>query len=90
MSGIVFRDYNSNGIRENTSVAGANNTTGSDAFVEPYVACVTVELFNNSGSLGIQQTDTNGSYNFPGIPAGPYRVEFKSMRQGDFSSVTGT
>ena len=90
MSGIVFRDYNSNGIRENTSVAGANNTTGSDAFVEPYVAGVTVELFNNAGSLGIQQTDTNGSYNFTGIPAGPYRVEFKSLRQGDFSSVTGT
>ncbi|MEA2769670.1 MAG: serine-aspartate repeat-containing protein, partial [Acetobacteraceae bacterium] len=62
---IAFADQNATGLE-----------SGFDA--GPGVAGVTVELLNSTGTsvLATTTTDSNGLYNFSGLAAGVYEVEF--------------
>jgi len=73
VSGTVFRDYNANGIRDNTNELG--------------VASLTVTAFYNGASSSVVST-TTGAYSFLAatIPSGTkVRLEFTGMATDDFS-----
>jgi SdrD B-like domain/Secretion system C-terminal sorting domain len=75
VSGIVFRDFNANGIKDNSAT-----------FNELPVAGITVKAFNNSDALvGTTTTNASGAYTFTGL-ALPLRIEFSNLLLGDFAS----
>jgi hypothetical protein len=84
ISGSVFRDFNSNGIKDNSAT-----------YNEPFVAGITVKAFSAAnvqmGSTKI--TSASGTYSFTAveIPATTkVRIEFSGLTIGDASSFTGT
>ena len=84
ISGTVFRDFNRNGVKDNTA-----------SFNEPFVAGITVKAFNSANvQLGTTKTtDAVGFYSFPvaEIPAATaVRIEFSGLGTGDFASASGT
>jgi len=89
LTGLVFKDYNGNGIRD-------SNAT----YVEPLWAGITVNAYNASGALIASQTTlgtgTTSNYAFPAtgansIPAAAQvRIEFVGLSTGDYNSVVGT
>ncbi|MBK8684428.1 MAG: hypothetical protein IPN26_05265 [Bacteroidetes bacterium] len=75
ISGFVFRDYNGNVIKD-------NSTTLKEVFVEG----VTVNAYNSTNQLvGTTLTDLSGAYSFNGLNL-PIRIEFTGIQSGDFSS----
>jgi SdrD B-like domain/Secretion system C-terminal sorting domain len=95
VSGIVFRDFNGNGTRQNTS----------GTFVEPVVSGIVINAYNTSDALvATQTTSTAGTYTFPASGANSIasgaavRLEFVIPITGvcglnpffDFSTFKGT
>lgn len=80
VSGIVYRDINGNGVKNNTTF-----------FNEGFVQGVTVKAFDNSGTQvgGTQTTNASGSYSFTGITL-PVRIEFSNVPSNNFSAPNGT
>ncbi|AUD00425.1 putative Ig domain-containing protein [Spirosoma pollinicola] len=83
ITGTVFRDFNSDGAKDNT----AN-------FVEPGVGGVTVTAYNAAGaSVGTTTTSsaaaTLGQYTLT-TGAGQFRVEFTSLPASNYDSFKGT
>lgn len=83
VSGTVFRDYNGNGVKNNTAT-----------FNEPFVAGITVKAFNAANvQLGATKTtDAVGAYSFTAveIPSGTaVRIEFSGLASADFASANG-
>ncbi|MEY4906108.1 MAG: hypothetical protein RLZZ292_3923, partial [Bacteroidota bacterium] len=65
VSGKVFRDFNANGIQ----------TTAAPDPIEPGLQNVTVNAYDNTGTLFSATTSATGTYSIAG-GTGPYRVEF--------------
>ncbi len=79
VSGIVFRDYNSNGKIDTTA----------SSYKEIGQIGVTVKVYNASGAeVGTATTDKNGKYTIAGV-SGPLRVEFSNLPNLDFPSFSG-
>lgn len=79
VSGVVFRDYNASGVKENTST-----------YNEPFVSGITVNAYNSAGSLvGTQLTNASGAYSFTGLTL-PLRIEFTGILSEDRSSSVGS
>ncbi len=83
VSGTVFRDFNGNGVKNNSAT-----------FNEPFVAGVTVKAFNSANvQLGATKTtDAVGAYSFTvvEIPAATaVRIEFSGLASADFTSANG-
>ena len=79
ISGNVFRDFNANGIKDN-----------STTFNEPLAAGVTVKAYNLQNiEVGSTTSDANGAYAFTGLTL-PLRIEFTGLTVGDFSAAAGT
>jgi hypothetical protein len=86
ISGIVFRDYNANGVKDNSAT-----------FNETFVSGIVVKVYNATNVL-IATLTTSGTsapnYSFPAsgpnsVPAGNYRVEFTGLSAVDYSSNAG-
>ncbi|MCB9309699.1 MAG: hypothetical protein H6567_06565 [Lewinellaceae bacterium] len=79
ISGIVFRDFNSNGVKNNTAT-----------FNEPFVSGVMVKAYNSAGTqVGSTTTNSSGAYSFTGLTL-PLRIEFTGFQTTDYSSVKGS
>ncbi|MFN8344918.1 MAG: SdrD B-like domain-containing protein [Spirosomataceae bacterium] len=78
LGGIVYRDFNSNGIKENSEMSG--------------VADVMVVAFDCAGTAyGPVKTDASGKYAFPGTSMKfPVRVEFSGLTGVNSSTIYGT
>ncbi len=81
ISGKVFRDFNANGIYEDTPT-----------YKEPGVPGVKVKAYAASGSEAASATTAaDGSYTLAGLAnSTEYRVEFTSLQEGDFSGAYGS
>lgn len=75
ISGTVFRDFNANGMQDNTAT-----------FNELGLAGVTVTAHGASGVLGSATTAANGSYTLAGV-TGAVRVEFSTFPMGYYPTV---
>ncbi len=83
ISGVVFQDFNQDGL---------NNTTASAGLpaVDLGVAGVQVRAYDSAGTLqGSATTGANGSYTLTATGTGPYRVEF-TVPAGYQPSAQGT
>lgn len=88
VSGSVFRDYNANGVKNNSA-----------SFNEPFVSGITVNAYNTAGTL-IATTTTAGTtapnFSFPAsggnsIASGTMvRLEFVGLNSSDYPSFNGT
>ncbi len=81
ISGTVFRDYNNNGIKDNSAT-----------FNEPFVQGVTAKATLAGGAFFTTVTNASGAYSFSAsqVPAGTQvRVEFSGLALGDYSSSSG-
>lgn len=68
ISGIVYKDYNASGVRDNTAT-----------FVEPLVSGITVKAYNSSDVLvATATTNASGAYSFTGLTL-PLRIEFSGL-----------
>jgi hypothetical protein len=84
ISGIVFRDFNANGVKDNIAT-----------FNESFVVGITVKAYNaaNLEVGATKTTDASGAYSFTAaeIPAATaVRIEFSGLGLGDFNSFNGT
>lgn len=82
VSGVVFRDFNGNGAKDNSA-----------SFNEPFVQGITVKATLANGTSFTTTTDAAGAYSFTvgQIPAASaVRIEFSGLGTGDFSSATGS
>jgi hypothetical protein len=78
VSGIVFRDFNANGVKDNTST-----------FNEVGLAGVTVTAYNTAGTaVGTATSASDGTYTITGV-SGAVRVEFTGLPTAYYSSKSG-
>lgn len=78
ISGFVFRDFNSNGIRDVSS-----------GFTESLVSGITITAFPASGISQSTTTANDGSYSFTGL-ALPVRIEFSGYSNSEYSTFVGS
>jgi SdrD B-like domain len=79
ISGIVFRDFNANGVKNNSAT-----------FNEPFLAGITITAYNSAGTtVGTTTTAANGTYSFTGLTL-PIRIEFTGYQTGEFPGISGT
>jgi len=80
ISGTVFRDFNANGLKDNTAT-----------FNEIGIAGVTVKAFDTTGAEKANTTSgTNGTYALTGLTSGTnYRVEFSWSQSWLQSGASG-
>ncbi len=81
ISGTVFRDFNGNGVKDNTAT-----------FNEPFVAGITVLATLANGNSFTTSTNTAGAFNFSvgQIPAASQvRIEFSGLTAGDYPALKG-
>ncbi|MFY7886366.1 MAG: SdrD B-like domain-containing protein, partial [Dolichospermum sp.] len=79
ISGTVFRDFNANGVKNNTAT-----------YNEPGLEGITVKAYNSSNALVATTTSAaNGSYSFTGLTL-PLRIEFTGFSTADYTGVVGT
>ncbi len=83
ISGIVFQDYNANGVRD-TGVTIANNGRGSIAVANDRgIQGVMVTAYDGTGAVaGTGTTGANGAYMLTATGTGPYRIEFVNLPAG--------
>ncbi len=78
VSGVVFRDFNSNGIKDNNA-----------SFNETFVRGIVVKAYNSSDvNIAVAITDASGAYALGGLTF-PVRIEFSGYQTGDYASVSG-
>lgn len=78
ISGVIFRDFNANGLKDNSST-----------FNEPFLGGITVKAYPVTGSVQTTTSASNGTYSFTGLNL-PARIEFSGYLTGDFSGPFGT
>ena len=81
ISGTVFRDFNGNGVKDNSAT-----------FNEPFVAGITVLATLANGTSFTTSTNTSGAFSFTvgQIPAASQvRIEFSGLTAGDYSALKG-
>jgi hypothetical protein len=83
ISGTVFQDYNSNGVRDTTKTVNNSGSGNVSLAVDRGIADVTVTAFNASGAaVGSAKTDAQGNYSFNATGDAPYRIEFTTIPAG--------
>ncbi len=83
ISGTVFRDYNANGVKNNSAT-----------YNEPGAANITVKAYSTTGTLLATTTSlANGTYSFTNVQvpaATKVRLEFTGWQSADFPAPFGT
>lgn len=75
ITGTVFRDYNSNGVKNAGGFVSGSGVAATDAAM----GGVVVRAFNNSGvQVGQTTTAPDGTYSLPVSASGTVRVEFST------------
>jgi hypothetical protein len=78
ISGFVFRDFNSNGVKDNTAT-----------FNETFLGGVTVKAYSAAGAeVGSTTTSATGAYSFTGLTL-PLRIEFSGLTTEDYTGPAG-
>ncbi|MGE0816431.1 MAG: SdrD B-like domain-containing protein [Vicinamibacterales bacterium] len=88
ISGVVFEDFNGNGLRDTTTTITNNGAGTVSAAVDRGVGGVTVTVFDGAGVVRGSATSAaaTGAYSIAATGTGPYRVEFTNLPAGYFPS----
>jgi hypothetical protein len=79
VSGAVFRDFNANGMKDNSAT-----------YNETFVSGVVVKAYNSANvEVGSQTTSSTGTYSFTGLTL-PLRIEFSGLTVEDYPAPAGT
>ena len=78
VSGIVFRDFNANGVKDNTTIL---NEVGMEG--------VTVSAYDDVGLITSVVSGQDGSWSMPSVTTFPVRIEFSEDIDAVFSSIAG-
>jgi SdrD B-like domain len=79
ISGVVYRDINFNGVKDNTAT-----------YNEPFVAGITVTAYNDAGAVvGTAVTTATGPTNYSITATGKVRLEFTGWASTDTPSKSG-
>jgi hypothetical protein len=92
ITGTVFRDYNSNGIKETAvTVANQGNGTYTTAIDAPMPG-ITITAYDSTNTIVGTTTSDNitGDYTLNISAAGPYRLEMSGLPTNYFPSQVGT
>lgn len=91
ITGTVFQDYNSNGVRDTTKTLANGGAGNISLAVDRGIAAVTVTAFDASGTIvGQATTDSQGSYSLNASGNAPYRIEFTNLPAGFKPGPFGT
>ncbi|MGH9939981.1 MAG: SdrD B-like domain-containing protein [Blastocatellia bacterium] len=83
ITGFVFQDFNSNGVRDVNPVVGADGAGNIGLASDRGVQGVTVTAYDSGGaSAGSVTSGADGSYSLTATGAGPYRIEFSTIPTG--------
>ncbi len=83
ITGVVFQDYNSNGVRDIDPVVNANGAGAIGLATDRGVQGVSVTAYNSSGAVaGSSVSGADGSYSLTAAGVGPYRIEFSNLPAG--------
>ncbi len=92
VSGVVFQDFNSNGVRDLTTVVTSPSKATVSAAVDRGIAGVTVTAFDGLGvNRGSAVADAFGAYTLTvsGAQTDPLRIEFTTLPTGFTSGPRG-
>ncbi len=79
ISGIVYRDFNANGIMDATST-----------YTDIGISGITIKAYNSANTLvGTTTSATAGTYSFIGLTL-PLRIEFTGFATGDYTAPAGS
>lgn len=83
ITGVVFQDFNSNGVRDINPVI-ANDGAGNIGLASDRgVQGVSVTAYDPSGAVaGSSVSGADGSYSLTATGSGPYRIEFSNIPAG--------
>ncbi len=83
VTGVVFEDFNSNGVQDTGLVLNNAGSGQVGVAVDQGVGGVTVTAYDASGAVAGSTTSTapSGAYTL-NIPAGSYRIEFSGLPAG--------
>lgn len=83
VSGVVYRDFNANGTKNNTA-----------SYNEPGAPGITVKAYDSTGVLlGTTTSNASGAYSFSAgviVPGNKVRLEFSGWQSADFTAPFGT
>lgn len=82
ISGTVFRDFNGNGVKDNSAT-----------FNEAFVSGITVLVTLANGTKVSTTTNTSGAFSFTAIQipsTTQVRIEFSGLEAGDYSALRGS
>ena len=83
ITGVVFQDFNSNGVRDINPVVGAEGAGSIGLASDRGVQGGTVTAHDSSGAVaGSAVSGADGSYSLTATGAGPYRIEFSTVPTG--------
>jgi uncharacterized repeat protein (TIGR01451 family) len=90
IAGIVFEDFNSNGVFD-TSLTIPNASLGSvGVAIDRGIGGVTVTAYDSAGVVrGTAVSAPNGTYSLNATGSGPYRIQFTTLPAGFFSGPHG-
>jgi uncharacterized repeat protein (TIGR01451 family) len=88
ISGIVFRDFNSDGIYTGSPA------TGTYSYGEPGVGGITITAYNAAGAVAATTVSSTltaslGAYTLSVGSTGAYRVEFTNLAASDYEAFRG-
>jgi hypothetical protein len=78
VSGLVFRDFNGDGVKATTTSTS----------LEPGVGGITVVAYPSSGAIQTSTTNATGNYSFSGLTL-PVRIEFSNLPNGNYTGPQG-
>ena len=80
---VAFQNQRASAVDTDASISGTV-TDATDPLAPIQGICVDVRDTDPLSSLGFAITDSSGEYTIVGLPAGDYRVEFRSCGTGYF------
>ncbi|MBS1788129.1 MAG: HYR domain-containing protein [Acidobacteria bacterium] len=91
ITGVVFQDFNSNGVRETTNTVSNSGSGTTTLAIDRGIADVTVTAFDSSNMVaGTAMTGVDGNYSLTASGNAPYRIEFTTIPAGFQPGPVGT
>jgi hypothetical protein len=91
ITGLVFEDFNSNGVFETSRTIANDSGQGAVGLaIDRGIGGVTITACDSAGRMqGTATTLANGTYTLNAIGTGPYRIEFTNIPAGFFPGPSG-